>query len=396
MGIRLGGVTPIQTFPKLCKAPNPYIGDYSLYIQSPDSGLGQTTWVDGPVLNTSQSFNATFQFRPEWGDDGLNRIRVGISSNDTGSEGENAFIIFQNGSDAVQEDSVTYLGTYVQDTPSGDSIADDFHGEWVNVRLQGTGTGEVRAKVWEVGTSEPESWQLTRNFTGATGDFGINVGGDVVRNAYLDELTIQGQAIEEPAVNQTTDDEGIILETQSVIVPNESADYRVKLIQEGDDGMNESIDVTDDAGTTVASNNTSVLTVDEANNELVAVNDTNVSQVVLVTASNGDLQTSKEVVVATKTVDNLEILPSIYRTEAIFADSTIFFLIIATLIGVAATRFATSFAGIAVYEVSIVIGWFGGYVGLGITLLSLFAALFIGLNLAENTQITSVRRGGRF
>jgi hypothetical protein len=65
--------------------------------------------------------------------------------------------------------------------------------------------------------------------------------------------------------------------------------------------------------------------------------------------------------------------------------------LIATVFAVAAARFSGAFAGLAVAQMIIVVAWFGGYVSFATAAVSLFTALFVGLNLAANVDYT----GGR-
>lgn len=180
-------------------------------------------------------------------------------------------------------------------------------------------------------------------------------------------------------------EERLRLDTRPLYKPGATHPYSVLYV----DG-NGSEDVTDAA--TVTSSNMSILTVND-DETMTAVDDENVSQVVTVNVSYQSYTASEEIVVAAATVENLAILPTgITRTEAIFGDDTIFALLIAALLSVPASRFANAFAGLGVAEMVIVVGWLGGFVGLGIAMLSIFVAMFVGLNLAENVEFTT--RGG--
>jgi len=205
-----------------------------------------------------------------------------------------------------------------------------------------------------------------------------------------------------------SDNDSLTIDTRYYLQPGQSTPIRVYYQP---DNLS-STEVTMDSNTTISVesvviNNSSVLALNKTPDpwELEATNNSSVAERLNVTAEydtgNGTVNATKEVTVAAATVENLKILPdSLIRLQALFgagqtgfADSTMLAILIAALLAVPASRFTNAFAGLATAEVVIVIGWLGGYVGLGIAMLSIFVAMFIGLNLAANIDY-AISRGG--
>ena len=167
------------------------------------------------------------------------------------------------------------------------------------------------------------------------------------------------------------------LDTTAHMLPGETATYEVTY---NGDNVTDSADVS-----TSDEDNLSV-----EGNQLVASGDAP-QQRYNVTAEYDGWIVTEEVSVAEVSVANFESLPPIWRFTATMQDTNMQLLIIATFCGVAGARIATSFAGIAMAQLVFAIGWLAGYVDTGIALVGLFAALFIGFNVAANVDY-SVRR----
>jgi len=170
--------------------------------------------------------------------------------------------------------------------------------------------------------------------------------------------------------------------------PGETQTYTIKWTNENGNEK----DVTGDSNLSVTSSNTSIITV--SGNELVAAEGVNGTSTINVsyTAPDGSVYTdAKNVTVAQPTMENLEILPGIWRFSAVIGDPTFQVMFIGTLVAIVGTRGASAFAGLSLMEMTMVIGFLGGWVGLGMVLVSTFAAIFLGLNLAANIDY-SVRR----
>lgn len=326
-------------------------------------------WREGPVLDTQDDFTVRALVRPQWVDSSP-QIRVGIASDDTSETGENAFVMFSI------EDGSTYLATSaLEDPPSNPSekLSSSFDGQWVWMEISSdANSSTVNAKVWEYNTAEPSDPQLSRNFSGVSGTFGISLGNvDENRIINVDQVEISGSERANP---------NLTIETRQLYQPGATHDFTVRETRNVN-GQNRTFDVTDNA--TVESLNTSLLTVND-NNTLTATDNPNASAVVAVRARHNESVTYQEVTVAEPTVENLQIVPGIWRFFAVFDDSTMFALLIAALLSVPAARFTSAFGGLAVAEMVIVIGWVAGYIAFGFAAVSVFVALFIGLNLAAN------------
>lgn len=186
-------------------------------------------------------------------------------------------------------------------------------------------------------------------------------------------------------VEPTKFDPGLEIDTNNYLKHNTSTPYEVYYTNP-DNGS--TYEVTNDSGLTVNSSNTSVFTLNQSANLVVATSNTSVNEKENVTAEYEGLQTQENITVANATVDNLEILPGVTRVEATYTDSNIVLILIGTMLGVVATRASSAFAGIATIQLVLVTGFFVDLISLGVVLVGLFGALFIGLNLAANIDYT--------
>lgn len=357
------------------------VGDQSAYLETVISDTAvPLTWTDGPLLDISEEFeiNAVFRHNRESGTQSKAHTRFGIVVDQTDPD-VNALLVFNSPEDKTILSSDNQVDAGNVNDSDANVIPNAYNNEWVHIRMQSDGDGTLRAKVWAVGTDEPSNWMAEESFDGTTGEFGLDTGtGDTnVREAWLDQIEITGQ--ESVAENLT-------IETSSLLLHGESQPYEVKLEEN-----NETRDVTDEA--TVTSQNTSVIVVNESSNRLEATDNEAVAQRVTIQAEHDNVTGAafKEVTVATVDVENLEVLPPVYRIGAFLGDWTIFLLIVTTGAGIIGTRGASAFMGLSMAEMVLVIGWFGGYISTGLAMTSVFAALFIGLNLAANIDYT-VRR----
>lgn len=323
-------------------------------------------WTDGPSLDMNQDFRIEGIMRINWVTNQDHHIRVGLTGDDHTAEGENAYLIFN------RNDNSTYLGTWNQASEPEGSIDSNFEDEWIRFVIASDGGDDaLRAKVWNASDDEPETFQLEREgFTGVTGLFGVNPGSfdNSHRQIWVDEITIEG-------TQQTLD-----FDVPPLMLHGETHEYSV---------MFNSMDVTEN--TTVESLNTDGITVDEGNNLLIATPDEDFNQRVEVRAEHNGTVVTKEIAVASVSVENLEVLPGIWRFSAVMDDWTLVVILMAILVGVVATRASTAFGGLGAMELVVLVGWFGGYIPEGIAMVSVFVALFIGFNLSANIDY-SVRR----
>ncbi|WLW38179.1 hypothetical protein [Halorubrum spindle-shaped virus-BLv25] len=358
------------------------VGDYSLYattsmLSSQDQAAFR--WQSGPILDTSDSFTASGVMKTSLSS-GTATIRVGLSGNDQNAEGENVYLIVDHDANTM------YLATATGENPStGNDLGNSYENQYVNFELSSNGEGNITGKVWEVGSQEPESPQLELSgLDGTAALFGVNPGyvsDSGEREIYLDEITVQGTEAIDPS---------LILDAKPYMDYGTEQQYSVtELVGDTDSYSAIRTDVT--ANATVSSTDTNVIQVDENTNTLTATDDTSVNQRVPIRAEYNGSVAYTNVTVASTTVDNVAILPGWRKVSAVFLDNLFQVLIGATLIAIAATRIGGAFAGISVLQLSMTIGWLIGWVPIGMALVSLFASLFIGLNLAANIDYT-VRR----
>lgn len=175
-----------------------------------------------------------------------------------------------------------------------------------------------------------------------------------------------------------------------------TADYNVSAtIRNKSTGEFETIRVTPD--TTVTSNDTTVITVDEFQHTLTATSNNSINKRTYITATwtNPDTgttyTTNHNITVANETIENVGILPPTQKVTASVADGNWHIIFLATAAAAAVTIIATSFAGLATFEVMMIGGWVLGRVELPILLAATFMVLFVGLNVTQNIDY-SVRR----
>lgn len=251
-----------------------------------------------------------------------------------------------------------------------------------------------RFALGQVGTGTPldvydtSDWTVTRTFDSPVSD--IDWSTNYVAVAETGFTVYDSEASTTPTPTPTATpapEKELTIDTRSLFKPNSTHPYSVVLEGTGD--------VTDNA--TLTSSNSTVLSVDSTNHTLSSINDSNVSATVTLnasyTAADGTQYTAtKEVVVAEATVENLAILPGgTWRSSAVLGDGFFQALLVAMFIGVAMTRFTSAFGGLAGAQMVLTTGWLAGYVPWAMAAVSLFVALFIGLNLAANIDYT-VRR----
>jgi hypothetical protein len=179
------------------------------------------------------------------------------------------------------------------------------------------------------------------------------------------------------------------INTRGFLRHGESADYTIFFSKEETNRT----DVTAEAS--ISSRDTNVVTIDRANQEIVATENTSINNQTYLqatyTGENESYVTRSNVTVANSSMENLAILPTTWRVNATFADSTIQAILVAIFAGVFGARLSSSFGGLALMQLTMVAGWFTGYNDVGITMISLFTALFIGLNMAANVDYTARR-----
>lgn len=317
-----------------------------LRIQSHPMSETQTDTVSARIAKTDDDF--------ETGDDIIN-IRLLNDSQELGfgGVGNGGDIFVLDGDTVVNTGDSVELGTFVRFRLTDiDPETDTYTVEW-------TADGQ----------SGVESNLDMRN--------GIGTGYDEVQIAIdesgrFDDFTVP--AAESVGVDPSDD---LRLDVPKYLPHNDSSHYAVEANQSG-----EWVDVTDSA--TVTPGNTDVLTFYPDNQTVVAGGNKSINERVNVTAEYAGMNATGNIVVATPTVDNLDLLPAWWSVNALLSDWTVIWILMATLIATAATRMATTFAGIGAFVMAMVMGWIMGDVPNGIMVATTFMGIFIGLNLAAN------------
>lgn len=348
-----------------------YHGQYSL-AQSDGYGefADRAIWTSGPTLNLSESFTVKGTVKSDQGVGG-GRTRLGlINDNDRG-----AMLIFSEEFGATFLDDV---GSGQQQAPA-DAINTSYNNVWVNFIITSPDNETaLKAKVWPVDEQEPSDYQLSVEFDPQVSPFSINPGADEgERVMYLDNVTVSGSEASDPDLS---------IDARNYMRHNTTQEYRVFEERNTTGVANFSADVTNNS--TVESLNPSVISVNQQTNELVATSNKTTNERVTIRAEYNGSVAYKEITVASPTVDNLAVLPPMWRISATFGDSTIQAILVAIFAGIFGARVSTSFGGLALMQLMMVAGWFTGYATVGITMISLFAALFIGLNMAANIDYT--------
>lgn len=177
------------------------------------------------------------------------------------------------------------------------------------------------------------------------------------------------------------------LEATNFLEQGDTHPYTVYYYErDNETGILERSDVTQAA--TVTSNDTNALTINTTSTEFEATDNTSINVIVHVTAEyttdNETFTDEQNVTVASLTLDNIKILPETWRLNASLGNDSMFAILIATLVGIVGARASTSFGGLSLMTMAIIVAWFGGFTSTGIMLVTVFTATFIGLNVAAN------------
>lgn len=205
--------------------------------------------------------------------------------------------------------------------------------------------------------------------------------------AVAENKTYQACQHGPPAPNQTEKvitEERLIIDTRHLYQPNSTHKYEVFLVEGHGTNRERIADVTEEAN--ISSENTSLITVNESGKTFRSTENENVSTWVRVNAETANHTGCTNIMLGSPTVQNMKILPGIWRFEAVLSDPFLFALLIATFLSVAVTRFTTAFGGLAIGQIVLTFGWFGGWVPWVYAVVSVFLVMFIGFNLAQNTE----------
>lgn len=163
-------------------------------------------------------------------------------------------------------------------------------------------------------------------------------------------------------------------------------------------------DVSD--STTVTSNNTSIVTVNNAANQLVATSDESVADITYVEATYKNITVRENITVANRTLDNIGIMPSSqwHTTVLGFGESQaqwgigseIQWILVAIFTGAGAAWIAKNeWIGIGIIDAALLLFWVLGRVGLGIMLVAVFYSLMAGYQLQQTPSRSDTDVGSR-
>lgn len=191
--------------------------------------------------------------------------------------------------------------------------------------------------------------------------------------------------------NLTNRSSALDLQVRPFIKHGQTVPYEVQVTLTNETtGEEDRMLVTDDS--IVTSSNPAVVSVNGFNHEVTGTSDTSINQRVTLTArwenpaDNRTLTAEQNVTVANATIENIDILPPFTRWTATFSDSTIQVILVAMGAGIIASRWASSFAGVAGVTILMEMGWIMGFVSDGVAIVTVFIALFVGLNVAGNVD----------
>lgn len=174
----------------------------------------------------------------------------------------------------------------------------------------------------------------------------------------------------------------IDLDVRSPIEANETVGYTVTYMDNG-----QSEDVTDSA--TVTSSNTSVLTVDSTNNTVTAVGERGSNATLTATYDSpdyGTLTDSQDVTIVEYSLAFLHTLSGWTAFAVLMSNWGLLLLLISSALATVGARVGGPLLGLAVGLMCVVLLWVMGHVETGVVLITLFATLFIGLNIAANIR----------
>lgn len=285
-------------------------------------------------------------------------------------------------------------------TPSGETQAEPAISDGTDVLLNRTNASDGTAKAMVIFTdgifsdqsaAEAAAQQARENgitvFVIGLGDNVedqelITIAGDESRYYSATEANLT-QIYNEVSVEVRNIERGLSVETRDLYLPGQTHEYTVyEIIDDGTTTTRK--DVTANATIEILSAYNGTLLSANTDGTLTAVNDDTVSDWARVNAEYNSSVGCTNVVVSQPTVQNIELVPGIWRLNALIGDSTIYFILLATLGAVSTTRFTSAFGGLAIGQMILVVGWLGGYVAWAFAASSVFVSMFIGLNLAAN------------
>lgn len=260
-------------------------------------------------------------------------------------------------------------------------------------RLFGTVTEEGTADPIEGATvtvfnNSSKTEKLASDTTDEEGEYGIGVrDGDHFAQANAPGFLASSRNI---TVNGSTEENFILtpnpreleLRLHRFIPPGEDKGYTVFYRNASGE-----FDVSDHPNTSVVSNNTSVVVINESTNRafgLPGVNDTTEVTATFVNVSGSSFNDTVNVTVAQLTVENLPILPPSFRVSAAALDGNIQWLFMAIIIAIVVRMFSeNAYMTTASYVAVVGFGWGMAGVETGIFALTVLYGLFALLVLTQ-------------
>lgn len=357
-------------------------GQYSLLGRSsnipgsPDNPSFE--WIEGgPTLDLQNEFivEATMLYQIGDTSEGSSNIRIGLTGSSQGEEGENVYLIFDYG------DNETLLGTHANDTMDN-PITNDFINTWVNIKLQSDeGSDTIRAKVWDVGGSEPTEYQLERSdFGGRSGVFGVNPGFDDIadRQIYLDDIEITGTVF----VPDEHDD--LYIDGRNFVRVGETIPFKIRYNdpQDGWVRITETVDSLD-------IDDPSVISVDQTAGEIEGLE----RGETFITLEHEDLVSGHNISSGEIVIGDIELLPPMRKVEAIISDTASQVIFAATFIGLFTQKLIESHGNNSNTWISlgsafgvIMLAGFQGWIGNGIVFSALFFVILASIIIGDVRQ----------
>lgn len=314
-------------------------------------------------------------------------ISISISGERVNIDRQGDHVAVTNGSNVVVMQRSNWTQTASIDT-SDNAFAHTFSesGDYLLV-VGGPSNDNYEAEVYN------ESWQLVASDGGET--VGSQSGAWSVNDSEIAVTTRDSSGSIQlydtnitfsTPTSPTDTDEDLRVDVPKHLEHNESGYYEVEY---NDDGT--WVDVTNDSNTTITLSNPDAATFYPSNHTVVASGNTSINEAVDVQADYGTLTANSTLVVAGTTIENLDILPDPWiKTEASVGDGMMLWLIGAALVAIVGARAAGPTAGAGAYVMVMAAGWISTPVSDGVMIVSMTAAIFLGLNVALNVD-TSVR-----
>lgn len=367
---------------------------YSANVTMDDLGELEAETNESFTFDTNSSMTMNYSFYRDWNNQTTNfagEVSY-IQLQENKSSPETLRLAYDIDDPTNNDDAkIRISGDMVEDAvSSGDTYLPN--GKWHTLRVDIDRSEDVNNVSVFLNGTEVVTTNATEGFPSneVTAEFGMDpFAGDITgaNRVWFDDVEM----------NQTSFVD-ITLDVEEYMKHGTNQKYTVEL--------GNGTDVTD--ASTVTSSDEDIIFVSGSTNELQATSDVSKNAEVEITASYKGNTDTKNVTVANMTAENADIMPTgITMGVALIGNAinpvsgdrpggtqlTMQIIIVATLAAVAVSRAAGSYAGIGTIVLVMAAGWFMGWVGDGVMLVTIYIGLFIGLNVAANAGVTLPRRG---